>query len=144
MKTIYIITILFLAGTMQAQQNTEQILASNNKNNGKPEQTFLVSQFPAMNASELNGVYKLLSENGSIREVRTFDMGKPDGTWIQYDDNQNIIAIANYKNNLKHGKWIIWDSNGIKRSELFYENGKRAGKWSIWNEEGDLISFKEY
>lgn len=144
MKTIYILIILFLAGAAHAQQNAEEILANNDMNTGKAEQTLLVSQFPSMDASELNGVYKLLSETGNIREVRAFEKGKPDGTWLQYDDNQNLIAIANYKNNLKHGKWIIWDSNGVMRSELFYENGERAGKWSIWNEEGDLISSKEY
>ena len=144
MKTTYFLTILFLAGALQAQQNVEEILANNDVNTGKPEQSMRASQFPAMDASELNGVYKLLSESGNIREVRTFEKGKPDGTWLQYDDNQNLTAIANYKNDLKHGRWIIWDSNGVMRSELFYENGERAGKWSIWNEEGDLVSFKEY
>lgn len=144
MKAIYIIGILFMAGTIQAQQNVDEILANNNQNNGKPKQSMLVSHFPEMNATELDGVYKLLAENGSLREVRTFEKGKPDGTWLQYDDNQNLIAIANYRNELKHGRWVIWDSNGIMRSELFYENGKRTGKWSIWNEDGDLVSSKEY
>lgn len=144
MKTTYIFVMLFIAGIVHAQQNAEEILANNDMNTGKAEQTLLASQFPAMEASELNGVYKLLSETGNIREVRTFEKGKPDGTWLQYDDDQNLIAIANYKNDLKHGRWIIWDSNGVMRSELFYENGERAGKWSIWNEEGDLVSFKEY
>jgi antitoxin component YwqK of YwqJK toxin-antitoxin module len=144
MKTSLIIAILFLTATLNAQQNADEVLANNDMNTGKSEYTLLASQFPAMDASDLNGVYKLLSENGSIREVRTFEKGKPDGTWLQYDDNQTLIAIANYKNNLKHGKWIIWDSNGTKRSELFYENGVRAGKWSIWNEGGQLVSSKEY
>lgn len=144
MKTIYTIALLLIAGTLLGQQSADEILASNDVNAGKTAQTLLASQFREMNASTLDGVYKLLSENGSLAEVRTFEAGKMDGTWLQYDDNENLIAIANYENDKKHGKWVIWDSNGNKRVEMFYEQGKRTGTWSSWNESGDLISSKTY
>lgn len=144
MKILINISILLLAVSVHAQQSVDEILASNSLNNNKVEQSLMASQFSVMEAEKLDGIYKLLAENGNIKEVRTFENGNPDGTWLQYDDNQNLIAIANYKNSLKHGKWIIWDSNGVKRSELFYNNGERTGKWSIWNEEGELDSSKEY
>lgn len=135
---------LCMAGAISAQQTANEILADNNANSGKEEVSLLASNFPAMDVEELDGVYKLLADNGNLKEVRAFEKGKPDGTWLQYDESGNLIAIANYKNDLKHGKWIIWDSNGIMRSELFYENGIRSGKWSIWSEEGELVSTKEY
>jgi antitoxin component YwqK of YwqJK toxin-antitoxin module len=144
MKTLYIFTLIFLACSLNAQQNIEEILASNNTNSGKEQHSLLASQFSALEANNLNGVYNLLSEAGNILEVRTFDNGKLDGTWMQYDENQNLIAIANYKNNQKHGKWIIWDTNGNKRYELFYENGTRTGTWKSWDDQGVLISSKEY
>jgi antitoxin component YwqK of YwqJK toxin-antitoxin module len=144
MKIIHIIVMLCMAGAISAQQTEGEILANNDVNSGKKELTLLASNFQTMDAKELNGVYKLLADNGNLKEVRAFEKGKPDGTWLQYDDSGNLIAIANYKNDLKHGKWVIWDSNGVMRSELFYENGKRTGKWSIWNEEGELTSTKEY
>ena len=144
MKKLITISILLLAVSVNAQQSIEEILASNSLNNNKAEQSLMANEFSVMEAEKLDGIYKLLAENGNIKEVRTFENGNPDGTWLQYDDNQNLIAIANYKNSLKHGKWIIWDSNGVKRSELFYSSGERTGKWSIWNEEGELVSSKDY
>jgi antitoxin component YwqK of YwqJK toxin-antitoxin module len=144
MKTLYIIALLFLGGSLCAQQNVDEILASNNVNSGKSEQTLLASQFQGLNAVTLNGVYKLLSDNGNLAEVRTFREGKLDGTWLQYDENENLVAIANYKNDQKHGKWVIWDSSGVKRVEMYYEEGKRTGTWNSWNEEGELISSKAY
>jgi antitoxin component YwqK of YwqJK toxin-antitoxin module len=144
MKTLYTIALIFLAGTIYAQQNIDEILASNDVNKGKTEQTLLASQFQEMNAEALDGMYKLLSDNGKLSEVRTFEQGKMDGTWLQYDKNEKLIAIANYKDDQKHGKWTIWDSNGVKRVEMFYEHGKRTGTWNSWNEQGALVSSKAY
>ena len=144
MKTLYTIALIFLAGTLYAQQNTDEILASNDINSGKSEQTLLASQFQEMDAGELDGVYKLLSDNGKLSEVRTFEQGKLDGTWLQYDENETLMAIANYKNDQKHGIWVIWDSNGTKRVEMHYDRGIRTGTWNSWNEHGELISSKVY
>jgi len=144
MKNLINIIIILLAVSVNAQQGVDEILASNSLNNNKTKQSLMAGDFSVMEAEKLDGIYKLLTENGNVKEVRTFDNGNPDGTWLQYDDNQNLIAIANYKNSLKHGKWIIWDSNGVKRSELFYNSGERTGEWSIWNEEGELVSSKQY
>jgi antitoxin component YwqK of YwqJK toxin-antitoxin module len=144
MKTLYTLALMFLTGTLLAQQNADEILASNDVNSGKTEHTLLASQFSGVNAETLDGVYKLISENGKLTEVRTFAQGKLDGTWLEYDENERLIAIANYKNDQKHGKWIIWDSNGIKRVEMQYDHGKRTGTWNAWNEEGTLVSSKAY
>jgi len=144
MKTLYIIAFLFLGGSIIAQQNPDELLASNDLNTGKAQQTILASQFEQMEVHNLNGIYKLTDEKGMLKEVRAFENGKLDGTWLQYDENQNLIAIANYKNDQKHGKWVIWDPSGIKRYELFYDNGKRTGTWSSWNESGELVSTKTY
>jgi antitoxin component YwqK of YwqJK toxin-antitoxin module len=144
MKTLYALALMFLTGTLLAQQNVDEILASNDLNTGKTEHTLLTSQFSMVNAETLDGVYKLVSENGKLSEVRTFAQGKLDGTWLEYDENERLIAIANYKDDQKHGKWIIWDSNGVKRVEMQYDQGKRTGTWNAWNEEGTLISSKAY
>lgn len=144
MKTLYILALVFLPGALIAQQNADEILASNDVNSGKTEHTLLASQFQEVNAETLDGVYKLMSETGKLTEVRTFEQGRLDGTWLEYDENEQLIAIANYKDDQKHGKWIIWDSNGIKRVEMQYDQGKRTGTWNAWNEAGTLISSKAY
>ena len=89
MKTLYTIALLLLAGTLLGQQSADEILASNDVNTGKTAQTLLASQFRDMDVATLDGVYKLLSENGTLSEVRTFEAGKMDGTWLQYDENEN-------------------------------------------------------
>lgn len=144
MKTLYIIALLLLSGTILAQTDADEILASNDINAGKSMQVLLISQFQTMDAPALDGTYKLLADNGHLKEVRSFKEGKLDGTWLQYDSNENLVAIANYKDDKKHGNWIVWDSNGTKRYELYYTNGNRTGIWKSWNEAGELISTKEY
>lgn len=144
MKIIYTFTLLLFSGLLIAQQNADEILASNDINSEKTTHTLLASQFQTMEASALDGVYKLLAENGELKEVRSFEQGKLDGTWLQYGDHQNLIAIANYKDDQKHGKWTIWDENGTKRYELFYLEGKRTGTWKSWDEKGELLSTKDY
>jgi antitoxin component YwqK of YwqJK toxin-antitoxin module len=144
MKTHYIFILLFIAVTGYSQQDADAILASNDINNDKNQVVLLASQFQELDAETLDGVYKLLADNGDLKEVRTFDQGKLDGTWLQYDNNQNLIAIANYKDDLKHGKWVIWDANGVKRYELHYQNGERTGTWNSWDERGELTSSKQY
>lgn len=144
MKTKYIFLLMMLTVSLHAQQPADEILADNEINSGKTEHAMLASHFQELNANTLDGVYKLLNDNGTLKEVRTFKNGQLDGTWLQYDENQQLIAIANYKNDQKHGKWIIWDSNGVKRYELHYQNGNRTGTWNSWDEKGTLISTKEY
>ncbi|MCF8345710.1 MAG: hypothetical protein K9G38_00750 [Bacteroidales bacterium] len=144
MKIQSILILLLIAATGYSQQNVDEILASNDINNNKNQQVMLASQFQELDAETLDGVYKLLTDDGSLKEVRTFNQGQLDGTWLQYDNNENLIAIANYKNDQKHGKWIIWDSNGVKRYELRYQNGERTGTWNSWNEQGELTSSKSY
>ncbi|MCF8225572.1 MAG: hypothetical protein K9J30_06810 [Bacteroidales bacterium] len=144
MKHLIVITILLSGSLLFAQQQPDEILASNHINDGKPEQTLMASQFQNMNANELDGIYKLIAKDGQLKEVRTFKNGLMDGTWLEYDENKNLVAIANYKDNQKHGIWVIWDSNGTKRYELYYENGKRSGKWRSWDESGKLVSEKNY
>jgi antitoxin component YwqK of YwqJK toxin-antitoxin module len=143
MKTLYTLAILLLGGTIFAQ-STDELLASNELNAGKAQQTVVSVDFPQMEVASLDGIYKLVDAEGNLQEVRTFKKGMLDGTWLQYDENENLIAIANYKDDRKHGKWVIWDSNGTKRYELFYTEGERSGTWRSWNETGELMSTKTY
>ena len=143
MRTLYTIAIIFLGGTLLAQ-SPDELLASNEINAEKVQQTVISADFQQMEAATLDGIYKLVDDDGNLQEVRTFKQGMLDGTWLQYDEDENLIAIANYKDDKKHGKWVIWDSNGIKRYELFYDNGERSGTWSSWNESGELLSTKNY
>jgi len=144
MKTIIIFIIAALSFSAFAQNNSDIILAQNNINDSKEKHTLLTSEFKTIDAEKLDGIYKLMAEDGALKEVRSFKRGTLDGTWLEYDDKQNLIAVANYKDDLKHGKWVIWDAKGTKRYELFYKNGKRTGTWKSWNESGELISKKDY
>lgn len=71
MKSLCTLALLFLSGALLAQQSADEILAGNNINSGKAEQTLLASHFQGLNAGTLDGVYKLLSDNGTLSEIRT-------------------------------------------------------------------------
>jgi len=100
--------------------------------------------FNLLDESGLNGEYHLMYPSGSIQEVRIYNNGHLDGTWIQYNEKQVMIAVASYKNDLKDGKWMIWDDNGVKRYEMEYKAGARTGTWYSWDEKGTLISERSY
>lgn len=145
MKTlVYIAALLLASATVSAQADVDEILASNVQNQGKEQISLSTEEFSVLSPDQLDGIYRIINENNSLQEIRSFRDGELDGTWLQYDDNNRLMAIANYKNNLKHGKWMIWDENGIKRSEMYYENGKRTGEWKQWNEKGELVLSKRY
>ena len=144
MKLTYIVALLFLVGTAYGQQPVDEILAENVENQNKAEHTILASEFSQFNEESLDGIYKLMADNGKLKEIRSFEKGQLDGTWLEFDEQENLIAVANYKDGQKHGKWIIWDSNGTKRYELHYLNGNRTGQWKQWSESGELLTEKSY
>ncbi|BAX80200.1 toxin-antitoxin system YwqK family antitoxin [Labilibaculum antarcticum] len=91
-----------------------------------------------------NGKITLFFENEKIQEVRSYDSGLMDGTWITWNDNSVKIAEAAYKRNKKHGKWYIWDDNGVKRYEMEYKEGEKVGTWYIWDEDGNLLKERKF
>lgn len=100
--------------------------------------------FNLLDEKSLDGEYHLLFPSGKLQEVRIYNKGHIDGTWLQYNENQVLIAVATYRNDKKHGKWMIWDDNGVKRYEMEYTDGERTGTWCSWDENGKLISEREY
>ncbi|MFA9371682.1 MAG: toxin-antitoxin system YwqK family antitoxin [Labilibaculum antarcticum] len=91
-----------------------------------------------------NGKITLFFENEKIQEVRSYESGLMDGTWITWNDNSVKIAEAAYKRNKKHGKWYIWDDNGVKRYEMEYKEGEKVGIWYIWDEDGNLLKERKF
>ncbi len=145
MKKIFIISaIVAIAGIAYGQGDPQKILAENNANEGKIVFSLSKEEFTNLDENDLDGTYKLLNDNGTISEIRSFENGEFDGTWVQYGQNQQIVAIANYKNNKKHGKWIIWDKNGMKRYEFEYEQGERTGTWKSWDKDRNLVRKEIY
>lgn len=91
-----------------------------------------------------NGKIRLFFEDEKIQEIRSYDKGLMDGTWITWNNNSVKIAEAAYKRNKKHGKWYIWDDNGVKRYEMEYKEGDKIGIWYIWDEDGNLLKKRKF
>jgi antitoxin component YwqK of YwqJK toxin-antitoxin module len=91
-----------------------------------------------------NGKIRLFFEDEKIQEVRAYDNGLMDGTWITWNNNSVKIAEAAYKRNKKHGKWYIWDDNGVKRYEMEYKDGEKIGTWYIWDQDGKLVKERKF
>lgn len=82
-------------------------------------------------------------ENGIKKELRLFKDEVKVGTWITWDENENITAKASFKNGLKDGKWCVWN-NGVKLYQMFYKNGEKIGTWTIWDKNGIIIEQKKF
>ena len=88
----------------------------------------------------IDGPVTLYFESGQISEIRSYDLGKMDGTWSTFNTTGVKIGVANYKDNVKNGDWFIWDDAGTLRFEMHYTDGKRTGTWKMYNEKGELVS----
>lgn len=91
-----------------------------------------------------HGTTKLYFPDGDVNEIRSYNMGQMNGTWITFNPHKVKVAEANYLNDKKHGTWKIWDDNGTLRYKMEYENGKRVGEWLRWDENGTLIDSRKY
>jgi antitoxin component YwqK of YwqJK toxin-antitoxin module len=91
-----------------------------------------------------HGKITLYFEDNQIQEIRSYDNGLMDGTWITWNKLSVKIAEASYKRNKKHGKWYIWDDNGVKRYEMEYFEGKKTGTWYIWDEKGNVVKERKF
>ena len=91
----------------------------------------------------LSGEATYFHDNGSVKEVGSFENGNRSGTWIGYSNEGEKVSTASFNNDKKHGKWLVWDESGAKRFEMYYDNGAKVGTWKMWDSEGKL-STKTY
>lgn len=93
---------------------------------------------------DIDGEQEIFFQSGKKKELRSYDEGLKDGTWIKWNEDGIKIAEANYRIDLKHGEWKIWDDNGVLRYEMYYRKGKKTGTWIMYDENGEETGRKKY
>ena len=59
-----------------------------------------------------------------------------------YYDNGNIMQTGYYKNGKPQGSWVLYNEDGTRQAIGQFENGKKVGKWFFWT--GDTLSEVDY
>lgn len=110
-----------------------------------------------------DSIWHYFDEQGGIRKVECFDMGRMHGEFITYYKDGNISDKRSFNNSLPVGEWTEFHPNGEKRAQgtyntegnadgpVFYwfdngrpeikgkfEDGKRQGGWKYYNKDGTL------
>lgn len=65
-----------------------------------------------------------LYEDGSIENQVTYQNGKKNGTYIEYDEAGKLKKSGRYVNNKQHGLWTVVDKG--KTDTLYFKNGSRV------------------
>ena len=72
--------------------------------------------------------------------------GVPEGKWISYYDNGQILEEVNYRKGYYDGQNITYHSNGEIKSKGLWSNGKKHNIWTWYHQNGQLheeLSFKD-
>jgi len=91
----------------------------------------------------LHGFYKITDNYGSYSEI-TFNSGKVNGTWTDYNFEGKLKAVSNFKEGQLAGKLTEYYQNGKVSKETFYENGKKSGTWKEYDREGKETVIQHY
>lgn len=70
--------------------------------------------------------------------------GRANGKWITFYNNGNIKSIINWEMGKLHGKYILYENDGTKSSEAVYFQGKENGPYKTYHKNGRLRMSGQY
>ena len=73
-----------------------------------------------------------------------FNNGKPEGKWIEYYENGQIMTEGTYKSGLLDGLFLYYFDNGQLREKSMLVNGKWDGEFTEYFRGGQLKVEKSY
>lgn len=82
----------------------------------------------------LNGFVK--ENKGGFRSEINYRMGKKDGNFSIYYQNNQLQKKGNYINNLLNGNYEEYYENGKIKVKGSYRMGQKVGKWYLYDENG--------
>jgi uncharacterized protein len=95
-------------------------------------------------------------ENATVKAVKSYKNGKPDGVFKAFDRNGNIINSEIYREGnktgegvlsekgIKQGPWKEYYIDGTLRAEGEYENGLKKGEWKFYHPNGKMEQTGKY
>lgn len=70
--------------------------------------------------------------------------GKPDGPWVKYYDNGQLMYEGAYKDGKQDGLWVGYNEDGQLHQKGAYKDGKRDGPWVLHHNNGQLMHKGDY
>lgn len=131
------------------ERDTITINVANNSNgkwdNGKPigKWTYYYPSGKLMQTGEYDrfgmatGEWCFYSEAGVLLRLEHYYRGKNDGSYVEYDENRNVIARGLYSNNLPDSSWVYHYGGYVEKGK--YELGMRVGRWTLTNAQGIVL-----
>ena len=75
-----------------------------------------------------NGVFKMYSDEGRLKEEKPYKDGKLDGAHKTYYTTGKVERERNYRMGKQDGKELSYDFDGTLRMDHTYKDGKQVGK----------------
>ncbi len=87
-----------------------------------------------------HGSWKKFYENGTLKEMRTFENGKKTGVLTSWWPNGNKQMVYRFNNDEYHGTCREWNEKGSLVKEMNYTMGYEAGDQKSWYDNGTTRS----
>jgi antitoxin component YwqK of YwqJK toxin-antitoxin module len=91
-----------------------------------------------------SGWYGQWDDNGTLRNLRRFSNGKPDGGIFSWRKNGDKFHQGKYKEGKKHGIFTYWSKTLTCIREQNFKHGKLDGICTAWYENGNKSSIQTF
>ncbi len=88
----------------------------------------------------LEGPWKELYENGTVKEEGTYENGLRSGKWRYYHPSGKLSQNGSFRKGKPHGDWTWLYEDGSLRREESYRNGREDGLSKEYDATGGIIS----
>lgn len=78
---------------------------------------------PGAKADEIC-IFEIYSSEGLKFERRSYSGGRPDGEWIRYREDQQVLEKKYFEKGVLNGKWQEFDDEGLPQRERDYVGGR--------------------
>jgi len=84
------------------------------------------------------------ADGKSLREKRSFAIGKRHGTWKSWFEDGEKQSEASFQDGKLHGMTRRWYSDGKKEAEQSFKNGVQHGRFVQWDKGGNIIKDRRF
>ena len=90
------------------------------------------------------GAWKFYNESGKVVQTGSFNAGRPDGLWKWYYDDGSLLREEEYFQGEREGGYIEYSRDGKILTQGQYIAGEKNGAWKLnsgdYSEEGNYIT----
>ena len=85
-----------------------------------------------------NGIWKSFFEDGNIKNITQYDLGREDSCWLYLFPNGNLQKEINFANGKRFGICKNYFKNNQLKKCGYYLNNFKHGNWEWYNLNGNI------